>query len=418
MKIPKTTAEMFPGLLGKIVTAASMCSEAHPAAIAGQFLVGFGNALGRAPHLYVGETRHSLQEFCIIVGPTGTGRKGDAWNVARTLLAAADPEWADNCLSNGLSSGEGLIHHVRDAVEERDRKTGEPITVDAGVADKRLLVVEPEFSQPLKVARREGNVLSDVLMNMWDGAHVLRTLTKHSPTRATDAHVGVIGHTTPAVLRTHLADLDIEDGFANRFLFLLVNRVRELPSPPRLPDAVREALAEQTATALRSGRAPTCLRRTAAAERHWHEIYTALTAARPGLCGALLARAAAHVTRLSALFAVLAGSPTVDVPHLVAALAWWDYAVASVETIFAGRTGNADADRIKAAMLPGEELTRSTITQKIFANHITAGRLTEALRLLEDLKVVRTEYRDTAGRRELVVTRLEDSDQSERQSAA
>jgi hypothetical protein len=81
-----------------------------------------------------------------------------------------------------------------------------------------------------------------------------------------------------------------------------------------------------------------------------------LTVGRPGLHGALLARGPAHVVRLSELFALLALSNSIKAAHLEWALAWWDYNVKSVEMIFSDRTGNADADRIKAELLPGEKL--------------------------------------------------------------
>ena len=59
---------------------------------------------------------------------------------------------------------------------------------------------------------------------------------------------------------------------------------------------------------------------------------------RPGLHGALLAL-----------------SNSIRAAHLESALAWWDYNVKSVEMIFSDRTGNADADRIEAELLPGGE---------------------------------------------------------------
>jgi hypothetical protein len=406
MKIPETTPEMFPGLLGELVNATAVCTEAHPAGIAGQFLVAFGAAAGRELCTYVAETRHGVNEDLLIVGRTGTGRKGDAWNMARAVIEPADPDWAKTGIRSGLSSGEGLIYHVRDPQYAPDKKTGEPVLVDAGVADKRLLVVESEFSQPLKMFRREGNVLSNTLRDAFDGKPVLSTLTKHTPLQATAAHVSVIGHTTPEDLRKHLSDLDVADGFANRFLFAAVERQRLIPSPPRIPSAVRQRLIEHTQRALDTARTRGELRRTEAAEDLWCTVYPTLTAVRPGLAGALLARGTAHVTRLSALFALLALAPLIDAEHLTAALSWWDYSVASVETIFADRTGNAEADRIKAEMLSGETMTLKEIRERIFANHVATSRLRDGLDLLRNLGVVRLDSQLTGGRPRLLVTRL------------
>ena len=89
---------------------------------------------------------------------------------------------SSNCVKSGLSSGEGLINEVRDpVVKEGDDG---PEIVDAGVDDKRLMVVEAEFAGALTVMHRPGNILSRVVRDAWDGRH-LAVLTKNKPTCAT-----------------------------------------------------------------------------------------------------------------------------------------------------------------------------------------------------------------------------------------
>jgi len=145
---------------------------------------------------------------------------------------------------------------------------------------------------------------------------------------------------------------------------------------------------------------------SARAEQLWREVYPALTVGRPGLHGALLARGPAHVVRLSELFALLALSNSIKAAHLESALAWWDYNVKSVERIFSDRTGNADADRIKAELLPGEKLDLQEIRERLFSNHITSGRLHDALDLLKRGGDVRVSVERTPGRPRTVVERL------------
>src|SRR4029453_5288511 len=99
-------------------------------------------------------------------------------------------------------------------------KKGEVVTIDPGVTDKRLCVIEPEFARVLKMWTREGNVLSTVIRDAWDGRDVLRTLTRNSPEVATRPHVSIIGHSTPEDLRAYLCDIDLANGTANRFLLL------------------------------------------------------------------------------------------------------------------------------------------------------------------------------------------------------
>src|SRR5262249_3175290 len=156
----------------------------------------------------------------------------------------------------------------------------------------------------------------------WDGKYVLRTLTKTSPTIATEAHVSLIGHATPEDLRTYLADLDAANGTGNRFLFVATDRVRKLPNPLRVPPATRERLARQVHEVLEHAKQVQTLRRTERAVDLWSTLYSELKRRRPGLRGKLLARGAAHVTRLSCLFALLDRSHLVDTTHIVAAAAW------------------------------------------------------------------------------------------------
>lgn len=409
MKLPEITPAMFPAgaLLTDLVDAAEEHSEAHPVAIAAHFLVGFGNSVGRAPHFRVGETRHYVNEFALVVGPTGTGRKGDARHVGLVPLDIADPIWASTRVRSGLSSGEGLVYAVRDPVRGTDRKNGQTVTLDLGVDDKRLCIIETEFSQALKMFRREGNILSDTLRNSWDGSEVLGTLTKNNQAVASNAHISLVGHTTPEDLRTHLADLDVANGVANRFLFLAVNRLHLISNPPPLDQLQRRRLADRTKTALERARTVDVVERTAAAEEHWSAVYPTLTAERPGLQGALLARGPAHVMRLATLFALFALGKVVDDENLTAALAWWNYATTSVEEIFTDRTGNEVADRIKSEMISGQKLSLSRIRETIFANHVSSGRLRDGLDLLRQLGLVEFVTEETPGRSRLLVRRID-----------
>jgi len=56
-------------------------------ALLAQFLVAFGAAAARNVHYAVEATHHHLNEFVILVGPSGKGRKGSS---CVTDLGAAD----------------------------------------------------------------------------------------------------------------------------------------------------------------------------------------------------------------------------------------------------------------------------------------------------------------------------------------
>src|SRR5262249_19207894 len=126
-------------------------SEADPGALLFQTLVGFGSVIGRTAHFVVEDDVHYLNEFVVLVGRTAKGRKGSSWSRIKKLLEGAESGWCKNGIASGLSSGEGLIWCIRDALRKRERVKNrggparyEDVEVDPGVADKRVLVFEPE----------------------------------------------------------------------------------------------------------------------------------------------------------------------------------------------------------------------------------------------------------------------------------
>ncbi len=229
MKLPTPSDEMFRGLVGELVDLFKPYTEAGSVAIVAQNLVMFGSAVGSGPVCYVGETTHHTNENLLLVGTSSRARKGDSCNIASRTLTDADPTWTQS-IASGLSSGEGLIAAVRDPVW-KPNADGEQVIVD----DKRLCVLESEFSTALKQFSRQGNVLSSVIRDAWDCKPVLRTLTKNSPLRATGAHISIIAHTTPEDLHAHLNDTDTANGLGNRFVVILTHRERKLPNPGRAP---------------------------------------------------------------------------------------------------------------------------------------------------------------------------------------
>ncbi len=223
---PVMGRDAYFGLVGEVVRAIEPHTEADPVAILIQYLAFFGNAVGRGPHFRVEGDRHFTVLNAVLVGQTAKSRKGTSAGRVREIFKVADEEWESQRIKSGLSSGEGLINEVRDPVE----KEGEhgPELVDAGVDDKRLMILEAEFAGALTVMRRHGNILSRVVRDAWDGRD-LAVLIKNKPTRASGAHISIVGHITADELRASLDRTSMANGYANRFLFACVRRARLLP---------------------------------------------------------------------------------------------------------------------------------------------------------------------------------------------
>ena len=382
-------SEAFHGLAGEVVAVFEPYTEADPAALLISFLVVFGNVVGRGRHFVAEADRHYTNLFAVLVGASAKGRKGSSLGRIVELLRDLDPVWAGGRIQSGLSSGEGLIHAVRDPVEKQEpiREKGvvieyQSIVVDDGVEDKRLLVIEPEFASTLRVMGRDGSTLSPVIRSAWDSGD-LKVLTKTSPEKATGAHISVVGHITKNELLRYLDSTEAGNGFANRFLWICVRRARILPdggSPPTEHlNRLKLELKDIVASAGQVGE----MKRDCEARELWHQIYPELSEGKPGLLGAMTARAEAQVMRLALLYALLDRSETIGAGHLRAALAVWDYVEASARFTFGDALGDPVADELLRALRSAPAgLTRTDIAN-LFGRNKSAREIGRALAMLE-----------------------------------
>jgi len=128
---PTLAEEARYGLAGDILAAIEPHTEADPVAVLTNILIAFGNAAERGPHVKVGDDRHGLNLYAVLVGESAKGCKGMSWNYAKNLMHTADPFWVEDRIVGGLNSGEGLINAVRDPVTSVN-KSGDVIVVDEG----------------------------------------------------------------------------------------------------------------------------------------------------------------------------------------------------------------------------------------------------------------------------------------------
>ena len=402
---PQLSDAALSGLPGDVTRAILPHSEADPAALLVQFLAMFGNVIGRHAHWIAEADEHYGNLFVMLVGRSSKARKGTSLGQVRRLFTSADAEWVDNRTS-GLSSGEGLIYSVRDALTKKKRMRGEnksteeyeEVLEDPGVADKRLLVVQSEFASVLKAMMREGNTLSAVLREAWDSGH-LRTMTKNSPLTATDAHVSTIGHITQHDLKAYLKNTDAGNGFANRFLWICTERSKSLPDGSMMPRETLHELSGRVASAIGFSKQIGVVVRDHEAGHLWRDVYEALSSGHPGLFGMVTGRAEAQVMRLAMLYALCDHSSVILKRHLEAALGLWEYAEASARYIFGDALGNKLADRLLAELTARPDgLTRTAMIRDVFRNNVKSSDLEGALELLYELHLAFPISSDTSGR--------------------
>ena len=384
---PDLPPPAFEGLAGDIVQRLAVFTEADPVGVLASILAFVGNAIGTGAHCMVGATKHSLKFWPVLVGDTAVARKGDGWKLASFVASLSDPAWCERVRIGGLSSGEGLIWEIRDPilkqepVKEKGRIVGyEEVITDHGTSDKRLTVVETEFARVLQSMERKGNTLSSIVRQAYDGDE-LRTMTKNTPANSTGAHVTIIAHITREELLRNLYEVEISNGFANRFTFLAVRRSKLLPEPDVLQPHVVADLTGQLAERLEMGRDLGVMQRTTAAKPRWREIYEELANPPEGMVGALVARAAPQILRLSAIYAVLDGRRDIHREHLERAYSLYQYAEKSARYIFGETLGDAIADTIAGALQSNGRLTRTDISG-LFGRNASSARIASALQAL------------------------------------
>jgi hypothetical protein len=369
----------FYGIAGEVVRIIAPHTEACPEAILGQFLVAYANAFGPRPRWQLEATIHRCNLYLLLVGPTGIARKGTSWDVTQWLLNRCDDDAKTRRTVSGLTSGEGLIAYCDQA--------GAPI-----------LAVETEFVRLLTNMGRENNSLSSVLRQAFDGPR-LEVATKNNPIVCNDSYFSLIGHTTQSDYKAKIHQVSIDNGLVNRMMHMNVYRARRLPEGGDF-ESVRQALEPLTADlALSIGFAKfdraldRPMRKTEAARVYWSELYHGpLSEPRTGDHAKVTIRAAPIILRIAVIFAVLDRDYEIDVRHIEAARAFWDYCDQTSAFLFPCRAVDADGARVLKAIDADDArthgLTPAEISRRAFGGHKTRPEMVAILSLLNEAGLI------------------------------
>lgn len=403
---PEPELAVFSGVTGELTQAIGPHTEADSMAIQAQLLIASGCAIGHGPYFRVGATKHYANLAACLVGRTSKGRKGSALDFVVLLMNEVDCPWTGTCMTSGLSSGEGLIHAVRDQLTKKEqvKKNGkytgqiQEYVADFGVDDKRLFVTEPEFSRPLKAMSRESNILSEVIRSTWDHGN-LRSMVRNNPYKATGAHVAIVGHITREELYVSLVECNFFNGFANRFLWLCVQRSKVLPFGGEFALGDVKAEINELRAAIEWARGVEEMERDSAANSLWKSVYEELSADIPGKFGAAIGRGEGQVLRISMIYALLDKSRIIKATHLKAALALWKYCVASARHLFLSRLDNPHAAKIFTALRQKPEgMTRTELRVEILQGNLSKAKTDEAFNYLRRLELAYCVTEATDGR--------------------
>jgi hypothetical protein len=385
------------GLAGDFVRLVRDYTEADPNALLFAFLTCAGNVIGRNFYVAAGAERHCGNLYTVLVGNTSFGRKGTALSTAEMLFLEGPKASGFGNVLPGISTGEGLIWEIRDAIStpKRDNKTGkvELVETDPGVKDKRLLFILGEFYQALCCMRRKDSTLSSVLRNAWD-KDKLATPAKNNPARVRKgALVSLLAGSAPHELLNAVESLDSDNGTLNRFLWICTTGSKRLPEGEDLLDLIQSPEWDDLQARFRENIAhigdPLRISRDADAQDDWGRndkpgrgLYYQLTQPRTGLWGDVTARAAQQVIRISLIHAVINGRREIRREHQDAALSAWRYADQSAQRLF-GALDDPDRQKILDALRQAgtKGLTRTEI-RALWSGNKLAEEIASALTAL------------------------------------
>ena len=390
---PVPDPECLYALVGDVARAGSENTEANPYAIAAAFMTYLSAAIGRGPYLTIGDDWHHARLFTLHVGRSGIGRKGTATKPPLRIAKAVqqiDERLSPQIHRGGLSTREGLALMIHDGWTHGKEEV-------PAILDKRLWVLESEFSNVLHQGKRDGNTLSAALRDCWDGTSI-KPAIKTNKVWATDPHVNLTGNITPSELRGLMHERELSNGFTNRFLIFWAEQSKVLAFPQATPQHIVDTLARRVVEVLRftgadqyNGKDMLEVRLSTGqggAAKLYADLYHSELRDRSGgerITG-LLERRVAMLLRLAMLFALTDCMTEIQEKHLRAALAWIRYWTDSVKFIFQSGIEEVEtaqtyetAEKVLAFLKLKGQATRTQLTVDCFQSHLSKTQINAAL---------------------------------------
>lgn len=341
----KLTPPAFYGLAGEVVQIIFPHTESDEAALLIQLLVCYGNIIDRNPYFVAESTKHFSNLFVLVVGLSSKGRKGSSLNQILNIFDDNEVyrNWRSNCHIKGLSSSEGIVNRICDKATE----PGQNILPSqlAPINDKRLLCLETEFANTLSVMKRNGNTLSALLRDAWDGSD-FQTTTKGSPQKATNPHVSIIGHITYSELQSQINPVDIKNGLGNRFLFINSRRSKMLPNGNPIELEKLNYLRNQIKISYEFAIKQKEMKFTEEAQLYWNNLYVNSSSESYGIFSDLTGREAAQIKRIAMIYSLMNLENEISIGALKASEAVWKYNCDSIRSIFGASFGCYKIDRL------------------------------------------------------------------------
>jgi hypothetical protein len=394
---PELAKDAYHGLIGDFLSGIEGQVEAHPAAIGAHLLPCFGTLFGRTIAYSAGFDLQHPKLYFAVVGPTSSGGKGAALNVSMAMVRRIDPHFEAHHSIAGIGSGETLIYEMRDAGEDED-----PV-------ETRRIVLDAELSRVLRVARREGSILGDILRTAFDSHPLRHSTRKDKVTVSSRHHLSLVAAITPGELCALTEHLALLNGFANRYLYVW-SEIPDLLPHGGHNEVDLAGLADRFNTARRQVLERPVVNETRPyvfaddARSAWEDFYFER---RRGLgdteaMRAITGRQVAHAARLALIYAALDGDDQIRLVHLRAGIAWADYSVGTICKVFTASASGRAGQLLTAIREKGTDGLDGVGQDAVFSKNLRVGELALMRDELEQQHLIVTGQVATSGRPRLL----------------
>jgi len=381
-RFPKPlTSKSLHGLLGDFVDLAYPTTVACREMILYEMLPMIGVLLGANYYLPYGSDKHFPSLFSLAIGRTTDG-KGQAMHHCQQAIELIDPGWFKENMHSNPASGEGLVRML----------AGRNLIING--RKNRVAIVNSEMSTSFNAQARKDSTLSGHLRAAYDGDRIENFRSDSKKSFAAENYIlGLCGLITPKELQQVMPTIDWTNGAANRFLWSIGFKDKELGRSSKAPYFQEWALRVRKLVDLNTKLdAPIAIDYAESGRQVWDDWHYSLPAHQDDILSESQARAAANCARVANLYAQLDerrldGWPVqLEACHVEAAIEIVDRSRQSVEWYLAQQTvpdsakaSYEDIQKIKTAMVSkvretGEAVLTGTEVYNLFSNRSASQR--------------------------------------------
>ena len=363
----------YYGIIGDLVNLIKNETEASSEAIYAQCLIFLGNLCDRKFYFQINGSSIYTNEYALVIGKTSKARKGTSLRACSYFFKKSWGDKFNSRIIRGISTGEGIVWALRDPVtiQQQDKQGKLKLKViDPGVTDKNAILIEEEFSKPLKNAKRETNNLSEVLRIAYDCEN-LQSLSKIQPAKVADPNISIIGHTTKEEFIQTLNSIEKDNGMLNRMLFIHSYRKNIISRPIGFDKIegvesivfdlilLKDFIEKSDSTEIIFSED---------AQTWWDEFYNKHANQEDSINENLKGRTEVHLLKLAMILAIADKEIIIDKIHLEKAKTLVDYSNTSIDYIFSNgiQTKNISSLVVGFIQSKGGSCTRSSISHELF----------------------------------------------------